>query len=63
MATVKANSADTGYHPNWCVQQRKMELTQKIWTGRTIFTEENGETLPPKTGGGILRDLNRGKDV
>eukprot|EP00974_Lingulodinium_polyedra_P043607 4187836-Lingulodinium_polyedra.AAC.1 len=63
MAAVKAGSVDVVYHPNWCIQQRKMEITQNIWTGRTIFTEGNGETPPPKTGGGILRDLNREKNV
>eukprot|EP00974_Lingulodinium_polyedra_P000097 8878-Lingulodinium_polyedra.AAC.1 len=40
------------FHPNWSLQQRRIEATEGMWTGRTIFTEGDDVPVPQKTGGG-----------
>eukprot|EP00974_Lingulodinium_polyedra_P057594 5543749-Lingulodinium_polyedra.AAC.1 len=37
-------------HPNWCSQQRRIEATEGLWTGRTIFIEGDDVPVPMKTG-------------
>eukprot|EP00974_Lingulodinium_polyedra_P063397 6121031-Lingulodinium_polyedra.AAC.1 len=52
MKLSKVTESKLVFHPNWCLQQRRIEVAEGMWTGRTIFTEGDDVPASQKTWGG-----------